>query len=195
MDHEQAIDDDVECGKCRYNLRTLPFTARCPECAFPVLRSYITFTAGARAFVPRGAPLGASLLIRTACVILSRLLRRNVDSIQFVVRAYQHAQRRHMADRRLFTQDPEIHAADLCRALTELALEHYGNPDDAAATFRFWRLERSEDVGEIVAGLIEAGIMAPGEKDSPSDFHGVCNFLDDLRGEGPPAASPPADGT
>lgn len=192
---DKVITDDVECGKCRYNLRTLPVTARCPECAFPVLRSYIAFSAGARAFMPRGAPLGASLLIRTTCVILSRLLRRNVDSIHFVFRAYQHAQRRHMADRRRFTQDPEVHADDLCRALTELALEHYVNRDDAIATFRFWRLERSEDLGQIVGGLIEAGLMVPGEKDSPSDFHGVCNFLDVLGRAGALSVSPPAAGT
>ena len=175
------IEDDVECGKCRYNLRTLPLTAACPECAFPALRSYIVHAAGARVFAPQGAPLGASLVVRTASLVLSRLLRRNVDSILFVYRAYHHAQRLLLGDRPRFLQDPEVRAADLCRALTQYALEHYGNRDDAVATFRFWRLERSEDAGEIVFGLVEAGLMVAGAKDSRGDFAGLCNFLDELR--------------
>ena len=174
------IDEDVTCQKCGYNVRTLEVTARCPECAFPALRSYIVFKAGARAFAPQGAPLGAALLVRTACLVLSHLLGRNVDSIQFVYRAYQHAHTKLMQDRRRFNQDPEIHAADLCRSMPDLALEHYGNREDALATFRFWRLERSEDVGEIVAGLIEAGLMVPGERDSPSDFLNAGSLLDAL---------------
>jgi uncharacterized repeat protein (TIGR04138 family) len=177
---EMVIEDDVCCQKCGYNVRTLAVTARCPECAFPVLRSFIAFKAGARAL----APLGSSLLARSAFLVLARVLKRNVDSIQFVFRAYQHAQRQLLNDRDRFRADPEIHAADLCRGLAACALEHYGSADDAIATFRFWRLERSEDVGEIVAGLIEAGLMVPGEKDHPSDFVGLCDLaqmLDQLR--------------
>ena len=74
------------------------------------------------------APLGAPLLGRTACVILSRILRRNVDSIHFAFRAYQHAQRRHMSDRQRQRFVPP---------LMESALEHYGKREDAVATFRF----------------------------------------------------------
>ena len=32
--------------------------------------------------------------------------------------------------------------------------------------------------GEIVAGLAEAGLIMPGENDSPADFIGVCRFAE-----------------
>lgn len=167
------VDTDVSCGKCGYNVRTLAVTARCPECGFPVLRSYVSFHAGVRGFV---APDSARLL-RTTFLVLARILRRNVDAVRFVFAAYQHAQRSVANDPGRYLADPEAHAADLCRSVVDHALEHYGSREDAMATFKFWRIERSEDVGEIVAGLVEAGLMVPGKNDSPDDFVGHCDFI------------------
>src|SRR3954470_22132928 len=179
--HEQVIHDDVECGKCRYNLRTLGVTARCPECGFPVLRSYSVFTAGARNVNPITGSAGAFALSRAAFLVLSRILGRNVDAVRFVYSAYQYAVRHLKKEPRALLNDPEVHAPELCRAVVDYALEHFGNRDDATATLRFWRLERSDDVGEVVAGLIEAGLMVPGAKDHPSDFVGLCRFEELLK--------------
>ena len=172
---EWVVEADVSCGKCGYNVRTLAVTARCPECGFPVLRSFIGHEAG----VSRGSPVDAERLVRTAQLVLSRLLRRNVDAIAAVMLAQRHAARKQSGDApRLLPRRVDVSAADLCRAVAEYVLDHYGNPQDARATLRFWRVERSEDVGEIVSGLVEAGLMTPGPNDSPADFVGVCHFDD-----------------
>jgi uncharacterized repeat protein (TIGR04138 family) len=172
------IDRDVACTKCGYNLRTLAVTARCPECGFPVLRSFIADEAGAK----EGGPVDAERVLGTALLTLSRLLERNRDSVGMVLLAHRNAARRALPDvHRPSPSRADVPAAELCRTFADFILNHYGNHDDALGTLRFWRIERSEDLGEIVAGLIEAGLLAPGENDSPADFVGVCVFEELLR--------------
>ena len=181
MTADSPIEEDVTCQKCGYNLRTLAVIARCPECGYPVLRSLIAFEAGADQKAPNPRdPLQSQRVYRTALITLARLLHRNADSIEFVILAHRHArQRRTSSIPPLFRPRPvHLAAADLCRACAEYALERFGNRDDALATFRFWHLERGEDVGEIVAALVEAGLMTAGPSDSPADFHGVCPLAD-----------------
>ena len=173
---ETPIDEDIACQKCRYNLRTLAVTGRCPECGFPILRSLIAFQAAAHV-TPAGLP-DTRRATQAVLVILSRLLNRNVDAIQFVVRAHRYAQERLAPRTPLFGRPGDVSAADLCRAVAEYGLEHYGSRDQALSTFRFWRLECSEDVGSIVSALVEAGLLTPGPHDSPADFVGICRFED-----------------
>jgi uncharacterized repeat protein (TIGR04138 family) len=175
---DTIIDGDVACGQCEYNVRTLAVTARCPECGFPVLRSFIAAEAGAA----RGELHDAERVGRTALRVLSRLLRRNVDAIRFVLLVHQYAMRNgEPATPRLLPRRRDVSATELCHRLVEYALDHYGNADDALSTLRFWGVERSEDLGAVVAGLVEAGLMTPGEHDCPADFAGVCDFSDLFR--------------
>ena len=178
MSPDWPIDSDVECTKCRYNVRTLAVTSRCPECGFPVLRSFIGHEAG----VVRGGPVDAERVTQTALRVLARLLRRNRDAIGFVLHAYRSAVRKALPDvPHLLPRRVDVPAAELCYELARFALDHYGGHDDALATLHFWRVHTSEDVGEIVAGLIEAGLLTPGENDSPADFVGLCVFEEMLR--------------
>lgn len=176
MTPDWPVDRDVECTKCGYNVRTLAVTGRCTECGFPVLRSFIGHEAGVR----KGGPVDAQRLTTTALHVLSRLLRRNRDAIGFVLLAQRHAVNKALAGVPRLLPIPRVNvpAAELCQSLAEFVLDHYGNRDDALATLRFWRVERSEDVGEIVAGLVEAGLMTPGANDSPSDFVGLGAIAD-----------------
>jgi uncharacterized repeat protein (TIGR04138 family) len=170
------IDRDVECAKCGYNVRTLAVTGRCTECGFPVLRSFIGHEAG----VKRGHPPDAQRVTKTALHVLARLLGRNRDAIGFVVLAQRHAVNKAMGDLPRLLPPPRVSvpAAALCRALAEVVLDHYGNRDDALATLQFWRVGRGEDVGQIVAGLVEAGLMTAGPEDSPGDFAGLGAIAD-----------------
>jgi uncharacterized repeat protein (TIGR04138 family) len=172
------VDRDVECTKCGYNVRTLGVTGRCSECGFPVLRSFIAHEAGVR----RGGPPDLQRLTTTALHVLARLLRRNRDAISFVLQAQRHAVNQAMGNLPRLLPPPRVSvpAAALCRSLAESVLDHYGNPEDALATLRFWRVERSEDVGQIVAGLVEAGLLAPGPDDRPDDFVGLGAIADML---------------
>src|SRR5262245_37669437 len=38
---ESCIENDLLCGRCGYNLRTLRWTGRCPECDLPIGDSQI----------------------------------------------------------------------------------------------------------------------------------------------------------
>jgi uncharacterized repeat protein (TIGR04138 family) len=176
MAPDWPVDRDVECTKCGYNVRTLAVTGRCTECGFPVLRSFIAHEAGVR----RGGPPQVERLTKTALHVLARLLGRNRDAIGFVLLAQRHAVNRAMGDLPRLLPPPRVSvpAAALCRALAEVAPDHYGNREDALATLRFWRVERSEDVGQIVAGLLEAGLLAPGPDDHPGDFVGLGLIAD-----------------
>jgi len=176
---EWTIDADVACEKCGYNVRTLNVTARCPECGFPVLRSFIGHEARGRTSLP-----DARRVVRTAQLVIARLLGRNVDSVDFVMRVHRYAAQTIAKNRLgLRTRPQDIPASDLCRAVVDYALEHYRNATDAVATLQFWRLTTSDDLGQIVAALVEAGLILPGEHDTPADFVGVCRFEEMLRGE------------
>ena len=178
MSPDWPIDRDVECTKCRYNLRTLAVTSRCLECGFPVLRSFIGHEAG----VVRGGLVDAERVTDTAMRVLASLLGRNRDAIGFVLLANQNAARKAVPDvPRFIPRRVHVSAAELCRELASVVLEHFGNLEDALDTMKFWRIERSEDVGRIVAGLVEAGLIMPGENDSPADFVNACVFEEILR--------------
>jgi uncharacterized repeat protein (TIGR04138 family) len=44
---------------------------------------------------------------------------------------------------------------------------------ESAATLRAYGLRRSEDIGRVVFGLINAGMGRPSESDSEADFQGL----------------------
>jgi uncharacterized repeat protein (TIGR04138 family) len=162
-----TLDHDVSCLKCRYNLRTQPATARCPECGYPVLRSYVHHKAidgGSHLAPGEVAPL-------TAVRVLSQLLGRNVDSIAFVLTAYRRASAKSMP-RNIFKR-AQVDAKMICDSIRDYALEHYGSREVALETLRFWKLEKSEDVGKIVFALVEVGVLTAEEDDLMHDFDGL----------------------
>ena len=161
------IEEDLPCLQCQYNLRTLSVIARCPECGYPVMRSYVRKNA-----TLTGGWMSEADFTYQACAIIATVLGRNVDSIHFVARAH-----RVEAARSAALKQP-ITAMAVCTAAVKYALDHYGNREDAAGTLRFWRIERSEDIGQIIAGLVEAGVIRPDEKASPRDYLGLCRIED-----------------
>jgi uncharacterized repeat protein (TIGR04138 family) len=175
MDPQTPIDFDLPCRRCDYNLRTLAVTARCPECGFPALRTFMAHQVDPT----RSVPLEATLAHQSALLVLARLLRRNVDAISFVLTAFDFRRQGRRGTLGRSVQPPGIDAPKLCRSIRDYALFRYGGRDEAIATLRFWRIERSEDVGEIVAALVEGGLLTPSQSDSPGDFAGLFT-LDEL---------------
>lgn len=169
MDAQTRIDFDLPCLKCGYNLRTLAITARCPECGFPALRAFMVHQVDPQ----RQLPLQAALPHPLSLQVLARLLQRNADAVTFVLTAKDFGNRNNRGGGGLRQHPPGINARALCKAIADYALYRYGNRADALATLRFWRIERSEDVGQIVATLVEGGLLTPSQEDSPQDFAGV----------------------
>ena len=178
MDPETPIEFDLACRRSGYNLRTLAVTGRCPECGFPVLRSVMAHEVDPT----RLMPLEAALPHQSALLVLARLLRRNVDAISFVLTAFAFRTEGRRGALGRSVQPPGIDASRLCRSIRDYALFRYGGREDAIETLRFWRIERSEDVGEIVVALVEGGLLTPSQSDSPGDFAGLFT-LDQLFAE------------
>jgi len=62
----------------------------------------------------------------------------------------------------------------LCEGLCEYALEQFGRL--ARTVLESWGVRRSEDIGEIVFNMVEAGLLRKTEEDRREDFAGVLNF-------------------
>ena len=118
-------------------------------------------------------PLSAALPHQRSLLVLARLLRRNVDAVSFVMTAFDYGRRHTHGSVGVKVQPPGIDAKLLCRSIRAYALFRYGSRDDAVATLRFWRIERGEDLGEIVAALVEGGLLQASENESPHDFAGL----------------------
>jgi uncharacterized repeat protein (TIGR04138 family) len=62
----------------------------------------------------------------------------------------------------------------LLEGIRDLALRQFGLM--ARIVFRCWGIERTDDFGEIVFNLVEAGLMSKTEEDSRADFHNVFDL-------------------
>ncbi|MDZ7816596.1 MAG: Minf_1886 family protein [Planctomycetota bacterium] len=67
-----------------------------------------------------------------------------------------------------------ISAKNLVEGFSEAALDRYGNM--ARMVLEEWGVYRSDDIGEIVFNLVDAGIFARQNTDSKLDFIGLLNF-------------------
>ena len=72
--------------------------------------------------------------------------------------------------------DPSVHvtAVELMDGFRQYALKEFGPM--AMTVFEHWRVTSSEDVGNIVFNLIEAGVFGKTESDRPQDFESAIDF-------------------
>lgn len=87
-----------------------------------------------------------------------------ISAIQFVANALNAA----LEDRSLLIDDTHTNALGVCRCVLELSVDWFSN--HAEATLREWSVVRSEDVGRIVYGLVNAGVTHTSEQDRIEDF-------------------------
>lgn len=71
---------------------------------------------------------------------------------------------------------PERHvsAHELQEGVRTLALEEYGPL--ARTVLAEWRIERTDDIGEIVFNMVQAGLLRKTEQDRKEDFRGGYDF-------------------
>jgi uncharacterized repeat protein (TIGR04138 family) len=87
-----------------------------------------------------------------------------MDSLDFTMK--QMGVRRHVS------------AAELVRGLCDNAKQRFGL--FAFTVLAKWGLEKSDDVGEVVFQLIDAGVLSKREGDARADFNGVVDFREAL---------------
>jgi uncharacterized repeat protein (TIGR04138 family) len=73
-------------------------------------------------------------------------------------------------------EEPSYHVSgrQLLEGAIALALEQFGLM--ARTVFRVWGINRTDDFGEIVFNLVEAGLMSKTNEDNRADFHDIFNL-------------------
>ncbi len=91
-------------------------------------------------------------------------------------------------------QDYHVSGPELLAGVRDLALREFGLM--ARTVFRMWGINRTDDFGELVFNLVEAGLMSKTDEDSRKDFHAVYDLDEALeRGYRIEAREEEAEGT
>jgi uncharacterized repeat protein (TIGR04138 family) len=110
---------------------------------------------------------------------LEDLVRRDpryaYEAYEFVFGALAHAQKM-LGRESSGEEDDEVHVSgpELLAGVRDLALREFGLL--ARTVFRLWGVNATDDFGEIVFNLIEAGLMSKNEEDTRRDFHAVYDL-------------------
>jgi uncharacterized repeat protein (TIGR04138 family) len=99
------------------------------------------------------------------------------EAYEFVLEAVKYTQERLEPDA---DEPPHFRGDDLLRGGCELAVHQFGRM--APIVLRQWGIAGSDDFGEIVYRLIEAGSIARSDDDDPADFLGDFDFFDAVGG-------------
>ena len=110
--------------------------------------------------------------------VVSRDPRYAYEAYEFIDRALQHTQKMLGRERTPETAagDPKLHVSgrELLAGVRELALAEFGLL--ARTVFAQWGIERTDDFGNIVFNLIQAGLMSKTDNDNMEDFRAVYDF-------------------
>lgn len=124
-----------------------------------------------------------------------RITRRDTrfpyEAYEFVEAALQRTQRslgRQVQRHEDAGPDNHVTGPELVAGACDLAKEEFGML--APTVFRQWNVKKTDDIGDIVFNLIDAGVLFPHDGDSRDDFHGLFDLERALAGETPKLAAP-----
>lgn len=101
--------------------------------------------------------------------------RYPLHAFHFVRRGLDFTVRRaHENPEKLPEEQRHVSGQQLSQGLRDFAIDQYGYL--ARTVLHRWHITRTEDFGEIVFAMVEAGLMQATEGDSARDFHGVYLF-------------------
>ncbi len=98
--------------------------------------------------------------------------RYDTDAYVFVREALDFTVK--MLDRPQDSNRRHVSGAELLDGLRVYALQEFGPM--AITVLNAWGVHTTEDIGEIVFHLVEAGVLGKTEEDSKADFAGVYDF-------------------
>src|SRR5436853_2465738 len=109
---------------------------------------------------------------------LDDLIRRDsrypLEAYEFLYAALEHSQKmlqRLPPEGRLPEEEHHVSGPELLDGVRDLALREFGLM--ARTVFRLWGINRTDDFGEMVFNLVEAGLMSKTSDDQRQDFHNV----------------------
>lgn len=101
--------------------------------------------------------------------------RYPLDAFQFVRRGLDFTVHRcHEKPEQLSEAERHVSGEQLCTGLRDFALEQYGRL--ARTVLGRWRINATEDFGQIVFAMVEGGMMQTTERDTLRDFENVFSF-------------------
>lgn len=111
--------------------------------------------------------------------VVGRDPRYAYEAYEFVYEALNHTQKLlgRVATSDLPTGAEKHHhvsGKELLEGIRELALREFGLM--ARTVFQLWGIQRTDDFGEIVFNLVEAGLMSRTDEDTRQDFHQVYDL-------------------
>jgi uncharacterized repeat protein (TIGR04138 family) len=112
---------------------------------------------------------------------LEELVRRDprypLEAYEFIFAALTHTQRlmgRNPAPEPGHEDEHHVSGQQLLGGVRDLALREFGLL--ARTVFRMWGINRTDDFGDLVFNLIDAGLMSKTRHDDRRDFHNVYDL-------------------
>lgn len=105
-----------------------------------------------------------------------------IDAFAFVQEGLRHTVETLQRNNDEF-ESPNRHVSgrELCLGLRDFAIGQYGLL--ARTVLEQWGIQKTDDFGEIVFAMVEAGLMRASEDDSTDDFRGVYHFDEAFDGD------------
>lgn len=75
-------------------------------------------------------------------------------------------------------QHYHVSGRELVNGVRDLALREFGLM--ARVVFRLWGINRTDDIGDMVFNLVDAGLMTKTDRDTREDFHAIYDLEKDL---------------
>jgi len=100
-------------------------------------------------------------------VIVEKDPRYKTEAYAFVFAALSYIQTK-------LNKPRHVTGKELLEGIRELALDRYGKM--AKTVLEHWGVKKTDDFGEIVFNLVEAGLLGKTDKDRKEDFKDVYDF-------------------
>jgi len=101
--------------------------------------------------------------------------RYPVDAFHFVRRGLDYTvQMTHENPEQVEEIERHVSGRQLCDGVRQLAVDRYGRL--ARTMLRRWRINRTEDIGQIIFAMVNGGLMQKTDEDSIRDFDDVYDM-------------------
>ena len=165
MASSDTITTDLFCRACAYNLRGLSLTGKCPECAESIQNSLVSATSGLARLLDEDI---RNVALRSRFQGVAKKIGCSTDGLMFVLGALRAASQ--------WKEGKEYDANHVCMAVRIHAINYFNNKEEARDLLSSWGLTCGEDIGKIIFGLVERGMIQKSEDDKLEQFSGLFDL-------------------
>ena len=120
-----------------------------------------------------------STLTKKLLPVVQRDPRYMVEAYEFVMHALEHTHKllgRQPPDENADPDDPRCHVSvrEWVEGICDLARQEFGFM--GPVVFRMWGIRSTDDFGEVIFNLIDAGLMTRTADESKADFHALFDL-------------------